>query len=70
VPKIRRLTAFDENDLPVGVVTVQSSDQEVPENLITWTCSVGDCITMGARQSSTANAVASLENHLALIHHT
>jgi hypothetical protein len=68
MPKIHRLEALDENDLPVGVVTVPRQDQQVPGNTITWTCGVIDCTATGAHESSAANAVAALEDHLALTH--
>jgi hypothetical protein len=68
MPKIHRLEAFDENDLLVGVVTIPRRDPQVPGNTITWACGVPDCAAMGDRQSNAANAVATLEDHLALTH--
>lgn len=68
MPKIHRLEAFDENDLLVGVVTIPRWDRQVPDNAITWTCGVPNCIARGGHQSNAANAVASLEDHMATTH--
>jgi hypothetical protein len=68
MPKIHRLEALDENDLPVGVVTVPRRDPQTPGAAITWTCGVTDCTATGDHQSTAANAVAALEDHLALAH--
>ena len=68
MPKIHRLEALDENDLLVGVVTILRPDPQVPGNAITWTCGVTDCTARGEHQSNAANAVASLEDHLAITH--
>jgi hypothetical protein len=68
MPKIHRLEVLDENDLPVGVVTVPRRDPQGGGNTITWACGVADCTATGDHQSSTANAVASFEDHLALTH--
>jgi hypothetical protein len=37
MPKIHRLEALDENDLPVAVVTVPRRDPQVAGNTIAWT---------------------------------
>jgi hypothetical protein len=68
VPRIHRLEALDENDLSVGVVTIPRRDPQVHGNTVTWTCGVTDCTARGEHQSNAANAVASLEDHLALTH--
>ena len=68
MPKIHRLEALDENDLPVGVVTILRGDAQGPSNTVTWTCGVIDCAANGDHQSSAANAVAALEDHLAVSH--
>jgi hypothetical protein len=68
MPKIHRLEVLDENDLLVGVVTLGQRELQVPGDTITWTCGVADCTARGERQSSAANAVASLEDHLAISH--
>lgn len=68
MPKIRSLEARNANDLPVGVVTVPQPDRQVTGETITWTCGVADCSATGDHQSSAANAVASLEEHLARTH--
>jgi hypothetical protein len=69
MPKISRLEAFDENDLPVGVVTIVRRETQGPsDNTVTWACGVADCTTTGEHQTNTANAVAALEDHLTLSH--
>ena len=68
MPRIRSLEALDENDLPVGVVTVPRRDAQLMSETITWTCGVADCTAIGDHQSSAANAVAALEDHLILTH--
>jgi hypothetical protein len=68
MPQIHHLEAFDENDLLVGVVTIPRRDPQVPGNTITWACGVPDCAAMGDRQSNASNAVAALDDHLALTH--
>ena len=68
MPRIRNLKARDENDLPVGIVTVPRQDVQLISETITWTCGVADCTATGDHQSSAANAVAALEAHLILKH--
>jgi hypothetical protein len=68
MPRIRSLEARDENDLPVGFVTVPRHDAQLINETITWTCGLTDCTATGDHQSSAANAVAALEDHLSLKH--
>jgi len=68
MPRIRTLEARDENDLPVGIVRVPRQDAPLTVETISWTCGVADCTATGDHQSSAANAVAALEDHLISTH--